>query len=125
MASAAIAIMDRDKMDPTLEKIRAFRDERDWKQFHNPKDLAIAISIEAGELLEHFLWHSSENSHARAIERQEAISEEIADIAIYLLELSDELGIDIPTAIERKLSKNAVKYPVSKAKGRADKYTEL
>lgn len=107
-----------------LAKIRAFRDERDWAQFHNPKDMAIAISLEAGELLEHFLWKDSGEVEARVVSHRESISEEIADIAIYLTELADNLGIDLAAAMEAKLEKNAAKYPVEKARGSSAKYTE-
>ena len=111
--------------DALLEKIRAFRDERDWAPFHNPKDMAIAISLEAGELLEHFLWKNPEEVTARVESHREAISDEIADIAIYLTELADNLGIDLADAMEAKLAKNAAKYPVEKARGSAAKYNEL
>lgn len=107
-----------------LAKIRAFRDERDWSQFHNPKDMAIAISLEAGELLEHFLWKDPGEVEARVVSHREAISEEIADIAIYLTELADNLRIDLSAAMEAKLEKNAAKYPVEKARGSSAKYTE-
>jgi NTP pyrophosphatase (non-canonical NTP hydrolase) len=107
------------------EIIREFRDERDWAQFHTPKDMAEAICIEAGELLEHFLWKNATESAEVAVARKEDISDELADIAIYLLELADNLNIDIFNAIQNKLAKNAVKYPVSKAKGKNLKYTEL
>lgn len=114
-----------DLPDTVLEKIRAFRDERDWAQFHNPKDMAIAISLEAGELLEHFLWKNPDEVTERVASHREAISEEIADIAIYLTELADNLGIDLVAAMEAKLAKNAAKYPVEKARGNAAKYNEL
>ena len=106
-------------------KIRQFRDERDWAQFHNAKDMAIAISIEASELLEHFLWKNPAEVDARVEAKRSEIEEEIADIAIYLVELTDNLGIDLLAAMDRKLSKNAAKYPVEKAKGSHAKYTEL
>jgi dCTP diphosphatase len=105
--------------------IRRFRDERDWQQFHNPKDMAIAISLEASELLQHFLWIDSKDAVARAESRKEKIADEIADIAIYLFELADNLNIDLLPAMAAKLERNAVKYPVDKAKGRSDKYNEL
>ena len=111
--------------DALLEKIRAFRDERDWAPFHNPKDMAIAISLEASELLEHFLWKNPEEVTARVESHREAISEEIADIAIYLSELADNLGIDLADAMEAKLAKNAAKDQVEKARGSAAKYNEL
>ena len=106
-------------------KIRTFRDERDWARFHNPKDMAIAISLESGELLEHFLWKDSTEVEARIRSHRSEITDEIADIAIYLTELADNLGIDLLDAMEEKLGKNALKYPVSLARGSAKKYTEL
>ena len=111
--------------DEILTNIRDFRDERDWAQFHNPKDMAIAISIEASELLEHFLWKTTEESEQRVQEKRAEISDEIADIAVYLLELADNLDIDLAHAIKNKMKKNAAKYPVDKSKGSHAKYTEL
>lgn len=111
-------------LDKTLHRIREFRDARDWARFHNPKDMAIAISIEASELLEHFLWKDSAEVDARVDTHREAIAEEIADIAIYLGELADNLGIDLVAAMNRKIDKNAVKYPVERVKGSALKYNE-
>jgi dCTP diphosphatase len=105
--------------------IRTFRDERDWMQFHNPKNLAISISLEAAELLEHFQWKSPEESEAHAKEAKSEIADEVADVAVYLIELADNLGIDLEGAIRAKLAKNAAKYPVAKAKGSAKKYTDL
>jgi NTP pyrophosphatase (non-canonical NTP hydrolase) len=107
------------------QQIRSFRDARDWMQFHNPKDMAMAISIEAAELQEHFLWVAPEQSHARAVDRRDKVQEEIADIAIYLFELADNLGVDLLAAMEEKLRKNGEKYPVEKARGRSEKYDEL
>jgi NTP pyrophosphatase (non-canonical NTP hydrolase) len=112
-------------VEEITQKIRDFRDEREWAQFHNPKDMAEAICIEAGELLEQFLWKTPEDSAARAVERREAIADEIADIAIFLFEMADNLQIDLLQAMDAKLAKNAEKYPVSKAKGKSLKYTEL
>lgn len=109
----------------TTKKICAFRDDRDWMQFHNPKDLATAISIESSELLEHFLWKTPEQVDQYVQEKNEPVREEIADIAIYLFELAHNLNIDLVRAIEEKMAKNAVKYPVAKAKGNMKKYTEL
>lgn len=106
------------------ERIRIFRDERDWAQFHNPKDMAIAISLEASELLEHFLWKKPEEIDARIAERRPEIESEIADIAIYLAELADNLGIDLLKAMEEKIRINGEKYPAEKVKGSSKKYTE-
>jgi len=106
-------------------RIRAFRDERDWMQFHSPKELAAAITIEAAELQEIFLWKSRAETDALVAEKHEALRDEIADIAVYLLELADNLGIDLIEAIDAKMAKNAAKYPVDMARGSNRKYTEL
>ncbi len=108
-----------------LQEIRSFRDERDWMQFHNPKDLAAAISIESSELLELFLWKTDEQTERELDSKRDAIADEIADIAIYLFELADNLGIELFGAMQSKLQKNAAKYPVDKAKGSSRKYTDL
>lgn len=109
------------------QRIRAFRDARDWMQFHNPKNLACSIVLEAAELLEHFQWKTPEESetYANAPANKEQISTEIADVAVYLLELADNLGIDLHAAIVRKMAINEAKYPVEKSKGSSAKYTEL
>jgi dCTP diphosphatase len=106
-------------------RIRDFRDERDWKQFHNPKEMAVAIAVEAGELLEHFTWKTPEQSEQCARERRDAIAEEMADVAILLFEMADNVGVNLTQAIESKLAKNAVKYPINKARGSNRKYNEL
>jgi NTP pyrophosphatase (non-canonical NTP hydrolase) len=97
----------------------AFRDARDWAQFHNAKDLAAGLSIEASELLECFLWKDAKSADPAKIR------EELADILVFALLLAHEAKIDIPSAVREKLAKNAIKYPVDKAKGRADKYDQL
>ena len=112
-------------MEEVIERIRAFRDERDWLKFHDPKNLAVSIAIEAAELLEEFQWLDREQSERHAAEHREAVSDEIADVAIYLIELADILEIDLATAINAKLDKNAVKYPVEKSRGKSTKYTQL
>jgi NTP pyrophosphatase (non-canonical NTP hydrolase) len=112
-------------MDEVIARIRAFRDERDWKQFHDPKNLATSIAIEAAELLEEFQWMTGDESNRHAVENREAVSDEIADVAIYLIELADVLDIDLRAAILAKLEKNAAKYPVEKARGKSTKYTKL
>ncbi len=108
-----------------IERIKAFRDERDWMQFHNHKDMAISVVIEVAELLEHFQWQTEEEIDQHVKENKEIISEEIADIGIYLIELADNLGINLVDAMHKKLDKNALKYPVEKAKGHHNKYTKL
>jgi NTP pyrophosphatase (non-canonical NTP hydrolase) len=112
-------------MEDVIAEIRRFRDERDWKQFHDPKSLAVSISIEAAELLEHFQWIDKAQAEKHAAENVGEISDEVADVAIYLIEFADVLGIDLKAAIRAKLAKNAVKYPVEKARGKITKYTKL
>lgn len=112
------------ELEEIRKRIRAFRDARDWSQFHNPKDMAIAISIEASELLEHFLWKKEAELDDRIEERREEIESEIADIGIYLTELADNLGIDLLAAMDRKISVNESKYPADRVKGSSRKYTE-
>ena len=102
-----------------------FRDERDWMQFHSPKNLASSLMIEAAELLEHFQWCTTEESHKIAAERRTAVSHEMADVAVYLFELADVTGIDLFAAIKEKMALNAAKYPVSKSRGSSAKYDEL
>ena len=114
---------------PTLNaltrKIVAFRDARDWKQFHNPKDTAISLSLEAAELLEPFQWLTPEQSQTLGAEQHEAVRQEIADVLIYLTRLADLLDIDLLDAAAHKLEINARKYPVEKARGNALKYSDL
>lgn len=117
--------MPEHNLESLAARIRAFRDARDWAQFHNPKDMAVAISIEAAELLEHFLWQPPDALEDRVRERRDRIEEEIADIAIYLVELADNLEIDLLGAMARKIERNAAKYPVEKARGSSAKYDEL
>jgi dCTP diphosphatase len=106
-------------------EIRHFRDARDWLQFHNPKELAVAITAEAGELLQHFVWQNPEQSERRVVDRRAEIESEIADVAILLFELADNCGIDIAAAIRAKLARNEDRYPVDKARGSNRKYNEL
>lgn len=108
-------------------RVLAFARERDWEQFHSPKNLSMALAAEAGELMEHFLWSDSAASAtvAQAPAKREEIADELADVIIYALEFANITGIDVAAAIDAKLAKNAAKYPVEKARGRSDKYTEL
>lgn len=104
-------------MEEIKNRIRKFRDDREWSQFHTPANLAKAISIESGELLEHFLWDDKYN--------KEEVCEELADVMIYCLHMADSLGVNIEEIIDKKMDKNEKKYPVEKAKGTSKKYTEL
>jgi len=115
----------RPTIDELTAEIRAFRDARDWKQFHNPKELAVAITAEAGELLQHFVWQNPEQSDRRVEERRAEIASEIADVAILLFELANNSGIDVAAAIREKLARNEERYPVDKARGSNAKYNEL
>ena len=112
-------------IDELTAEIRAFRDARDWMQFHNPKELAVAITAEAGELLQHFVWQSPEQSERRVAERRDEIASEIADVAILLFELADNSGIDVASSIRAKLARNEERYPVDKARASNAKYNEL
>lgn len=106
-------------IEEITKTILKFRDERDWEQFHNSKDLALAISIEASELLELFLWKDNEGANP------EKLKEELADVLTFSFLLAEKHGLDIKDIIESKISQNAEKYPVEKAKGSAKKYNEL
>ncbi len=114
-----------DEIKNVIEKIKKFRDERDWMQFHDPKNMAVSIILEASELLEHFQWKTKEEVGKYIALHREEVQDEIADIAMYLFEMADNLGINLVDAMEKKLDKNAEKYPIAKAKGSAKKYTEL
>lgn len=111
-----------DSIKELTEKIVAFRDERNWKQFHNPKDLAISISLEAAELLEVFQW-SGADTEADTDKKIDKIKEELADVLIYSLLMGKDLGLDIAEIVGNKISENNKKYPAEKAYGKADKYT--
>lgn len=108
-------------------RVLAFVRERDWEQFHTPKNLSMALAAETGELMEHFLWASAEQSRviANHPDRRAKIADELADVVIYALEFANMTGLDVAAAIEAKMAANAKKYPVDKARGRSEKYTEL
>ena len=106
----------------TINQILKFRDDREWKQFHNPKDLAISISLEASELLEVFQWSGADISSDNKIEK---IKEELADVVNYCVLMADTCGLDLDEIVQEKIKKNNEKYPVEKAKGKSDKYDKL
>ena len=106
-------------------QIIKFRDERDWAQFHNPKDLAISLSLEAAEFLEHFQWKSEEEIEKYVKGYKGHIEEELADVLYWVLLISHDLDINIVKVLKKKMKKNEEKYPVEKAKGRHSKYTSL
>ena len=106
-------------MEKLITALKAFRDERDWSQFHNAKDLAIALNIEAGELLEAFLWKDAADANP------EKVKEELADVFSFALLLADKYGFNVEEIVSEKIHRNAEKYPADKARGTAKKYTEL
>ena len=116
-------------MPHTLEDLRAkldaFARERDWDQFHNPKNLAMALTGEVGELVEHFQWLTPDEAANLPPETREEVALEAADVLLFLVRLCDKLGIDLGAAAERKLELNARKYPVAKSRGKATKYDKL
>jgi NTP pyrophosphatase (non-canonical NTP hydrolase) len=113
-----------DDLKKLIEVVLKFRDERDWKQFHTPKDLAMGISIEAGELLEHFLWKDKKGIEQVIKEKKKEIGDELSDVLHGVLLLSESLNIDLVTAFHEKMKQNAKKYPAEKVKGKSRKYTE-
>ena len=106
----------------TIDMILKFRDDRDWKQFHNPKDLAISISLESAELLEVFQWSGSDVSGEN---KKDKIKEELADVINYCVLMADACNLDIDQIVQDKIKKNNEKYPVEMAKGKSEKYSEL
>jgi dCTP diphosphatase len=113
------------ELDDLRDQLRAFAAARDWDQFHSPKNLAMALAAEAGELLEVFQWMTEAQSRSLEPGQEAAAREELADVLLYLIRLSDTLGIDLIAAAKRKLAANAEKYPVDKVRGSSRKYTEL
>ncbi len=108
-------------------RVLAFVQARDWEQFHSPKNLSMALAAETGELMEHFLWATPEQSHALAADpvKRAKIADELADVVVYALEFANITGLDVAAAIETKMRANALQYPAEKARGRSDKYTDL
>jgi len=114
-----------ERLDNLIKKIIDFRDKRDWKQFHNPKDVAISLSLEAAELLEHFQWRNKDEIKEYIKINKEEIEDELADLLYWILLMSHDLDINILNALDRKIVKNEAKYPVDKAKGKHTKYNKL
>ncbi|MBN9463518.1 MAG: nucleotide pyrophosphohydrolase [Burkholderiales bacterium] len=114
-----------DPLTELAQALRRFADERDWDRFHAPKNLAMALSVEAAELLEHFQWLGEEESKRLSPEKLAQVGEEMADVLLYLVRLADKLGIDLAQAARRKMRVNAQKYPAHLAHGSRRKYTEL
>ena len=113
------------RIDELARRVERFAEERDWQQFHSPKNLAMALTVEAAELQEHFQWLTQEQSRELSAEKLAAVEAEMGDVLIYLLRLADRLGVDLVAAAERKMDVNARNYPVDLARGNATKYTEF
>ena len=114
-----------DSISELTVRIRKFVAAREWQQFHNPKDMAVAIAAEAGELLQHFVWQQPNQIERRTDERRDEIASEMADVGILLFEMADILGISLGHVMEQKIERNEVRYPAAKAKGNNLKYNEL
>ena len=114
-----------DSLHKLRDALRAFAAERDWDQFHSPRNLAAALSVEAAELLEPFQWLTDEQSRNLSPEARTAVAQELADVLLYLIRLADKLDVDLAQAAVDKIARNAAKYPVSQSKGSNRKYTDL
>ncbi len=114
-----------DSVRHLANQLNQFAIERDWQQFHSPKNLASALVVEAGELLEHFQWLTEAQSRELAPDKRDAVAAEVADVLLYLIQLSSALGIDPIAAAQAKLKLNALKYPADRARGSSKKYDEL
>lgn len=114
-----------DSIAELTSRIQNFVDARDWRQFHNPKDLAVAVAAEAGELMQHFVWQQPHQLDAKVEAKRDEIASEIADVAILLFELADNLGLKLGDVMQAKIERNEHRYPVDKARGNNLKYSEL
>lgn len=114
-----------DSISSLTDRIQAFVDAREWRQFHNPKDLAVAISAEAGELMQHFVWQQDGQIEARVEKNRDEIASEIADVGILLFEFADNLGFKLGDVMAAKMANNETRYPVEKSKGNNLKYSEF
>lgn len=114
-----------DSLHDLSGQLREFACERDWQQFHSPKNLASALIVEAAELLEPFQWLTEEQSRNLAVDKRDAVGAEMADVLLYLIQLANALGIDLVAAAQAKLQLNGLKYPVDRARGSSRKYDEL
>lgn len=114
-----------DSISDLTARIQTFVDAREWRQFHNPKDLAVAIAAEAGELMQHFVWQQADQIDARVRRNRDEIASEIADVGILLFEFADNLGFNLGDVMAAKMARNEERYPVAKSKGNNRKYSEL
>jgi len=111
-------------LEAVRQRLREFANSRDWDQFHSPKNLSMALSVEVSELVECFQWLTEDQSRSLSIDQLAAVADEIADIQLYLIRLADKVGVDIGAAVEQKIEKNEAKYPSEKVKGSSKKYSE-
>lgn len=111
-------------LESIRQRMHEFSEVRDWDKFHSPKNLSMALSVEVSELVECFQWLTEEQSRSLSVEQLAAVTDEIADIQLYLVRLADKVGVDIDVAIEQKFAKNEVKYPVDRVKGSSKKYSQ-
>jgi dCTP diphosphatase len=114
-----------DSLRDLAQQLDQFAEDREWQQFHSPKNLASALTVEASELLEHFQWLTEEQSRALSPQKRDAVAHEVADVLLYLIQLASALGIDPIAAAQAKLELNALKYPIDQARGNSKKYDEL
>ena len=114
-----------DSIAALTAQIQAFVDAREWRKYHNPKDLAVAIAAEAGELMQHFVWQQDDQIEKRLESKREEIASEIADVAILLFEFADNLGMKLGDVMQAKIANNDLRYPVEKSRGNNLKYSEL
>lgn len=112
-------------LDSIRKRLREFAQDRDWSQFHSPKNLVMALVGEVGELVEEFQWLTEDESRRLSEDRKARVQEELADVQTYLIMIAEKLGIDLLSAVDQKISQNEAKYPVDKARGTSKKYTEL
>lgn len=112
-------------LDSVKKRLRKFAEDRDWGQFHSPKNLSMALVGEVGELVEEFQWLTEDESRRLSAERRERVQDELADVQAYLIMIAEKLEIDLLSAVDEKITQNEAKYPVGKAKGTSKKYTEL
>lgn len=113
-----------DSLNELKQKLQQFVDERDWTQFHSPKNLAMAMIVEAAELVEHFQWNTEAESYVLSHDKREQVGHELADTFVYLLRIAQVLDIDLIEVANKKIALNALKYPVDKARGKNNKYTD-
>lgn len=116
---------DMNNVDDLTRRIVEFRDARDWKQFHNPKDVSLSLVLEATEVMEHFQWKNAEEMQKHLVEHKDDVAEELADVLYWILLMGHDFDIDVLAALQKKIEKNEKKYPVEKAKGVHTKYDEL